>query len=148
MLSNCGAGEDTWKSWTARSNQSILKEINPEYPLEGLMLNLKFQYFSHLMQKPALWKRPWCWESLKEKGERGCRGWDGWMASPTQRKWIWTNSRRQWRTGKPGALQSVESRRVRRYLVTEEQQEDKENWATEQYIEWRSEARTPESGLL
>ena len=39
-------------SWTARrSNQSILKEISPEYPLEGLMLKLKFQYFGHLMQK-------------------------------------------------------------------------------------------------
>ena len=47
MLSNCGAGED---SWTARRlNQSILKEINPEYSLEGLMLKLKLRYFGHLM---------------------------------------------------------------------------------------------------
>ena len=46
---NCGAGED---SWTARkSNQSILKEINPEYSLEGLMLKLKLQYFGHLMRR-------------------------------------------------------------------------------------------------
>ena len=46
---NCGAGED---SWTARRlNQSILKEINPEYSLEGLMLKLKSQYFGHLMQR-------------------------------------------------------------------------------------------------
>ena len=37
--------------WTARSNQSILKEINPEYSLEELMLNLKLQYFGHLMQR-------------------------------------------------------------------------------------------------
>ena len=37
--------------WTARSNQSTLKEINPEYSLEGLMLRLKFQYFGHLMRK-------------------------------------------------------------------------------------------------
>ena len=37
--------------WTSRSNQSILKEINPEYPLEGLMLKLKLQYFGHLMQR-------------------------------------------------------------------------------------------------
>ena len=51
MLSNCGAGEDSLRvPWTARrSNQSILKEINPEYSLEGLMLKLKLQYFSHLM---------------------------------------------------------------------------------------------------
>ena len=47
MLLNCGVGGD---SWTARGpNQSILKEISPEYSLEGLMLRLKFQYFGHLM---------------------------------------------------------------------------------------------------
>ena len=40
--------------WTARSNQSVLKEINPEYSLEGLILNLKFQYFDHLMQRTDL----------------------------------------------------------------------------------------------
>ena len=50
MLSNCGAGEVLRVPWTARSNQSVLKEINPEYSLEGLMLKLKLQYFGHLMQ--------------------------------------------------------------------------------------------------
>ena len=51
MLSNCGEGEDLQVPWTARrSNQSILKEINPECLLEGLMLKLKIQYFGHLMQ--------------------------------------------------------------------------------------------------
>ena len=49
MLLNCGVGED---SWTAkRSNQSIQKEISPEYSLEGLMLKLKLQYFGHLMRR-------------------------------------------------------------------------------------------------
>ena len=48
---NCGVGEDSRVPWTARrSNQSILKEISPEYSLEGLMLKLKLQYFGHLMQ--------------------------------------------------------------------------------------------------
>ena len=55
MLLNCGVGEDSWTArvpWTARrSNQSILKEISPEYSLEGLMLKLKLQYFGHLMQR-------------------------------------------------------------------------------------------------
>ena len=52
MLSNCSAGEDLKSPWTARrSNQWILKEINPEYLLEGLMLKLKLQYFSHMMQR-------------------------------------------------------------------------------------------------
>ena len=56
--------------WTARRlNQSILKEINPEYPLEGLMLKLKLQY-----EELAHWKRPWCWERLKTGEEGDDRG--------------------------------------------------------------------------
>ena len=52
MLLNCGVGEDSRVPWTARrSNQSILKEINPEYTLEGLVLKLKLQNFGHLMQR-------------------------------------------------------------------------------------------------
>ena len=53
MLLNCGAEEDSLSMpWTARrSKQSILKEIYPEYSLEGLMLKLKLQYFGHLMQR-------------------------------------------------------------------------------------------------
>ena len=75
-----------WKTlfkvpWTARrSNQSILKEINSKYSLEGLMLKLKLQYFG---QEPTHWKRPWCWKRLKAGGEGDDRGWDGWMASLT-----------------------------------------------------------------
>ena len=52
MLLNCGVGEDLRVPWTARrSNQSFLKEIGPEYSLEGLLLKLKLQYFGHLMQR-------------------------------------------------------------------------------------------------
>ena len=57
MLLNCGVGEDLRVPWTARrSNQSILKEISPEYSLEGLMLMLKLQYFGHLMRTASLEK--------------------------------------------------------------------------------------------
>ena len=53
MLLNCGVGEDSWRvPWTSRrSNQSILKEINPGISLEGMMLKLKLQYFGHLMRR-------------------------------------------------------------------------------------------------
>ena len=52
MLLNCDVGKDLRVPWTARrSNHSILKEISPEYSLEGLMLKLKRQYFGHLMQR-------------------------------------------------------------------------------------------------
>ena len=73
-------------SWTARrSNQSILKEISPEYSLEGLMLKLKLQYFGHLMQRTdSLEKNPDAGKRLKAGGEGDDRGWDGWMASQTQ----------------------------------------------------------------
>jgi len=88
--------------WTARrSNQSILKEISPEYSLEGLMLKLKLQYFGHLMRRTDSLKRPWCWERLKA-WEGDNRGWDGWMASLTQWTWFWASSRSWWWTGRPG----------------------------------------------
>ena len=80
--------------WTARrSYQSILKKINPEYSLEGLMLKLKLQYFGHLMWRTDSLKKTPCWERLKAEGEGDNRGWDGWITSPTQRTWILANSR-------------------------------------------------------
>ena len=64
--------------WTAkRSNQSILKEINPEYSLEGLMLKLKLQYFGYLMQRDDSFEKTLMLEKLKAEG-------DGWMASLIQ----------------------------------------------------------------
>ena len=58
--------------WMAgRSNQSILKEGNPEYSFDGLVL--KLQYLGHLMQELAHWKRPCCWERLRARGEGGDR---------------------------------------------------------------------------
>ena len=94
--------------WTARrSNQSILKEISPEYSLEGLMLKLKLQYLGHLMQRAESLKRPWCWERLRAEGED--RGWDGWMASLTQWTGVWVNSGSWWWTGRPGVLRFMGS---------------------------------------
>ena len=57
--------------YSKRSKQSILKEINPEYSLEGLLLKLKLQYFGHLMGRVNSLekKKTWCWERLKVKGE-------------------------------------------------------------------------------
>ena len=74
-----------------------------------MILKLKLQYCGHLMQRTDSLKRPWCWERLKAGGEGGDRGWDGWMAPPTQWTWVWASSRSWWWTGKPGVLQSMES---------------------------------------
>ena len=98
--------------WTAtRSNQSILKEMSPEYSLERLMLKLKLQYFGHLMWRSDHLKRPWCWEKLKA-AEGDDRGWDGWMASLIQWTQVWVNSGSWWWTGRPGVLQSMKLQRV------------------------------------
>ena len=116
--------------WTARrSNKSNLKEINPEYSWEGQMLKLKLRYFGHLMWRADSWKRLWCRERLKAEGEGDDRGWDGWVASPTQWTWVWANSRRQWRTGKPGILQSMRSQ-SRTWLSdwTDWSKENKNHW--------------------
>ena len=103
--------------WTARrSNQPILKEINPEYSLEELMLK---SWCSNILatwcEELTHWKSPWCWERLKA-GEGNDRGWDSWMASLT---WVWASSRSWWWMGKHGMLLSMGLQRVRH------------NWATE-----------------
>ena len=90
--------------WTARrSNQSILKEISPEYSLKGLML--KLQTLATWCEELSHLKRPRCWEILRTGREGDDRGWDDWMASPTQWTWIWVGSGSWWWTGKPGMLQ-------------------------------------------
>ena len=56
---------------------------------------------------PTQWLRSLCWEGVKVGGEGDNRRWNGWMASLTKRTWVWANSRRWWRTGKPVMLQSM-----------------------------------------
>ena len=112
--------------WIARrSNQSILKEINPEYSSEGLMLNSNS--LDTWCEETTNWKRlvkDWCWERLKTGGKGDDRGWNGWMASLTQWIWVWVNSGRWWRTGKSGMLQTMGWQRFGPNLVTEQQQQE------------------------
>ena len=80
MLLNCGVGEDSWVLWTARSNQSILKEISPGRSLEGLMLKLKLQYFGHLMWRvDSLEKNLMLWGigGRRRRGRQSMRWLDG-----------------------------------------------------------------------
>ena len=99
--------------WTAkRSNQSILKEISPEYSLEGLMLNSNLQYFGHLMQRVDSLKKTLILGGIRGKRIRDDRGWDVWMASPTRWTWVWVNSGSWWWTGRPGVLWFMGSQRV------------------------------------
>ena len=71
--------------WTARrANQSILMEVNPEYSLEGLMLKLKLQYFSHLIQRVNSLEKALLLGKTEGRRRRDDKGQDGWMASLTQ----------------------------------------------------------------
>ena len=110
-------------SWTAqRSNQSILKEIRPEYSLEGLMLKLKVQYFVHLIWRTDSFEKTLMLgkiEGRRRRGQQRMRWLDGWMASPTQWTWVWVNSGSWWWTGRPGMLWSMGSQRVGHDWVTE-----------------------------
>ena len=80
MLLNCGVGEDSWRVlWTARrSNQSIRKEISPEYSLEGLMLKLKLQYFGHLMRSTDSLEKTLMLGRIEGRRKRGWQ-WMRWL---------------------------------------------------------------------
>ena len=72
MLSNCGPGEDPRDPWTARrANQSVLKEINPEYSLEGLTLKVKLQYLGYLMRRADSLEKTLMLRKIAGRGRRG-----------------------------------------------------------------------------
>ena len=77
-----------------------------------IMLDLNSNTLATWCKEPTHLKRPWCWERLRAGGEGDDRGWNGWMASPTQWTWVWVNSE-SWRwTGRLGVLWSMRSQRV------------------------------------
>ena len=108
--------------WTSRrSNQSILKEISPEYSLEGLMLKLKLQYFGHIVWRTDLFEKTLILGKIEDRRKRGrqrMRWLDG-ITDSTQWTWVWVNFGCWWWTGRPGVLQSLGSQRVGHDWVTE-----------------------------
>ena len=98
--------------WTARrSNQSILKEINPAYSLEGLMLKLKLQYFGHLMRRTNSLEKTLMLGKIEGRRRRMTEdetvGWHHQLDG-----WVWASSGSWWWTGRPGVLQSIGLQRV------------------------------------
>ena len=122
-----------WCFWTVVLEKTLespleCKEIQPVHPKgnqswifirrtdAGAETQILWPYDT---QELTHWKRPWCWERVKAGGERDDRGWDGWMASPTQWTRVWVNSGSWWWTEKPGALLSMGSQRVGYNSATE-----------------------------
>jgi len=91
--------------WTGRrSNQSILKEISPEYSLEELMLKLKLQYFGHLLWRTDSFEKTLMLGKIEGRRKRGQQRWNGWVAPLTQWTWVWACAQRWWWTEKPDVL--------------------------------------------
>ena len=121
---------DAFELWCWRRLASPLdcKDIQPVHPKGAqscFVVHWKDWCWSWNSNTLATWcedlthlKRPWCWERLRA-GEGDDRGWDGWMASPTQWTWVWVDSGSRWWTGRPGLLWSMGSQRVGHDWVTE-----------------------------
>ena len=120
-----------WCFWTVVLEKTLespldCKEIQPVHPKAVLDTHWKdwcWSWNSNTLatwcEELTHWKRPWCWERWKSGGEGNDRGWEGWMASPTQWTGVWVSSRSWWWTGKPGVLQSMGSQRVGHDWATE-----------------------------
>ena len=98
MLFHCGFGEDSLESLGLQGHPT-----SPSYRKTVLNIHWKGWCWSWNANPLAMWckevthlRRPWCWERLRVGGEGDDRGWDGWMASPTQWTWVWVNSGSWW----------------------------------------------------
>ena len=131
LLLDCGVGEDSWEPLGLQrdpTSQSWKKSV--------LNIHWKDWCWSWRSSTLATWweeltlcKRPWRWERLKVGGEGDDRGWDGWMASPTQWTWVWASSGSWWWTGNPSMLQSMGSQSQTQLSVWIEMTEHESRWA-------------------
>ena len=121
-----------WCFWTVVLEKTLkspldykeIKPVNPKGNQSWIFIGRTDAEAETLILWPPVpknshWKRPWCWERLKARGDRDDRWWDGWMVSLARWTWVWASSGSWWWTGKSGMLQSMGSQRVRH------------NWATE-----------------
>ena len=109
------------------STEPLKAQLSLSALWEWLLVHTNMTLLMVLSEELAHWKRPQCWERLRAGGEGDDRGWDGWMASPTQWTSVCVDSGSWWWTGRPGVLQFMGSQRVGH------------DWATElNWTEWSS----------
>ena len=120
-------GWDEWTEWHG-SRRTDTGEIDSQWKFAIWLRELRprLRCWSWNSSTLATWceelthlKRLWCWERLRAGGEGDDRGWDGWMASLTQKTWVWVDSGSWWWTGRPGVLWFMGSQRVGHDWVTE-----------------------------
>ena len=120
MLLNCGVGEDSCESLGLQGGPTSPMRSVLDVHWKDWCWSWNSNTLAPLCEELTHWKRHWFWERLRAGGEGFDRGWDGWMASPTQWTWVWISSG-SWRwTGRPGVVQSMGVQRIGH------------NWAAEQ----------------
>ena len=129
MLLNCGVGEDSWESLQGDPTSPFWRRSALGFLWREWCWSWKSSTLATSCEELTHWKRLWCWEGLGAGGEGDNRGWDGWMASPTQWMRVWVNSGSWWWTGRPGVLRFMGSQRVGHDRVTEL------NWTEDEEIE-------------
>ena len=114
-----------WRRLVSPLDCKELQPVHPKGAQSCFVVHWKDWCWSWNSNTLATWcedlthlKRPWCWERLRA-GEGDDRGWDSWMASPTQWTWVWVDSGSWWWTGRPGLLWSMGSQRAGHNWVTE-----------------------------
>ena len=107
LLLNYRVGEDSWETLGLQGDQT--SQYSRRSVLNIHWKDWWWSWSSNTMatwcEELIHWKRPWCWERLKARGERDDRGWDGWLALPTQWTWVWVSFGTLWWTGNLGVLQ-------------------------------------------
>ena len=107
MLLNCGVGEDSWESLGLQADPTspFWRRSTLGVHWEDWCWRWNSNTLATSCEELTHSKRPWCWERLRAGREWDKRGWDGWMASPTQWIWLWVISGSWWLSGRPGVLQ-------------------------------------------
>ena len=108
-----------WKRLESPLDCKEIQPVNPKGNQSWIYQSWSSNTLATWCKELTHWKQHWCWERLKAGGEGDDRGWDSWMASPTQWTWVWASFGSWWWTGKPGMLQSMGLQRTGLDWVTE-----------------------------